>query len=103
MSFNDECPICFEENYYNFSSTLKCGHKMCSQCLVSHTLKAQELNKLIVECPFCRSIIIVIDEEYEIHQRRQLDNIIRYTFMAIIMIIIPYILFHIFIYLLQIK
>ncbi len=102
MNFVDECPICFDENYNKFSATLKCGHKICSQCLVSHTLKAQEINKINVECPLCRSVIIVIDEELEIQQRKRLDKTIRYVFILIIMLLIPYIIFHLSIYLLEI-
>lgn len=57
MTYN-ECPICFEEHYNNHSSTLKCGHKMCSQCLVSHAATSQKVFKGYIDCPLCRSVIV---------------------------------------------
>lgn len=69
----DECPICFGENYVNYASRLKCGHKLCSECLVNHAVASLNKNNLIVDCPLCRSTIITITPSQ--HRLVNIDNI----------------------------
>lgn len=56
----DECPVCFEEKYAKYASRLKCGHKLCSECLANHSISSLQKNNKVVDCPLCRSTIIDI-------------------------------------------
>ena len=54
----EECKLCFHEIV---STTLKCGHTMCSKCCIKHFRKSEN-------CPFCRAMICKKQdrkEEYE--------------------------------------
>jgi len=54
----EECKLCFHEI---ISTTLKCGHTMCSECCIKHFRKSEN-------CPFCRTMICEKEDrtdEYE--------------------------------------
>ena len=55
---NIECPICFDDSLRLRSATLKCGHTVCSKCLMVHAITAQNEKKNMVECPLCRHVIL---------------------------------------------
>jgi hypothetical protein len=58
QKINEECKLCFHEIV---STTLKCGHTMCSECCIKHFRKSEK-------CPFCRTMICEKEdrtEEYE--------------------------------------
>lgn len=65
MNNYDKCPICFNINFENYASKLKCGHILCSHCLIYHTLSAYQTRKQKIECPMCRYVILDIDNVYE--------------------------------------
>lgn len=102
MTFDIECPVCFEEDYNKYPATLKCGHTICSQCLVSHTIKSCELKKNVIECPLCRSTIVEVDEEIEFLTERKigaLNKTILLLIGLVALFIIPYYALHLIIYL----
>ena len=95
MKFDIECPVCFDDNYSNYSATLKCGHKLCSQCLVSHTIKSCEIKKNNIDCPLCRSTIVYVDEEIEVENDRRLEISNRYIYIIfglVLMFVVPYLI-----------
>jgi hypothetical protein len=58
QKINEECKLCFHEI---ISTTLKCGHTMCSECCIKHFRKSEN-------CPFCRKMICEKEDrtdEYE--------------------------------------
>ena len=57
MTFDKECPVCFEENNLE---KLDCRHSICLECIRS-IIDTQFYNKL--SCPLCRNV------SYEINNK----------------------------------
>ena len=57
MTFDKECPVCFEENNLE---KLDCKHSICLECIHS-IIDTQFYNKL--SCPLCRNV------SYEINNK----------------------------------
>ena len=57
MTFDKECPVCFEENNLE---KLDCKHSICLECIRS-IIDTQFYNKL--SCPLCRNV------SYEINNK----------------------------------
>jgi len=55
QKINEECKLCFHEIV---STTLKCGHTMCSKCCIKHFRKSEN-------CPFCRTMICKKEDRTE--------------------------------------
>ncbi len=71
QKINEECKLCFHEIV---STTLKCGHTMCSKCCIKHFRKSEN-------CPFCRTMICEKEdrtEEYDHITRSDLNTKYRY-------------------------
>ncbi len=106
----DECPVCFIEKYADHASRLKCGHKLCSECLANHAIASSQKNNQIVDCPLCRSKIVEIIprlnqvavnietlppaiNEYDYSDRNSHNNKSLYCCIAIMLLfIVPYLL-----------
>lgn len=101
MSVDEECPVCFEDNFKNRASTLKCGHTICSNCLVSHTIKSIEYKRSSIDCPLCRTVVVTIrpqDPEERVH----VVKVIRCIAICALGLFIPYVFIHIIAYLVQV-
>ncbi len=52
----DDCPICLESFGETGKSILRCGHQVCIDCIVTHTLIGASLrNTINCKCPVCRT------------------------------------------------
>jgi preprotein translocase subunit SecG len=86
---DDECPICFEDIINK--TTLKCGHRFCTNCILLYSITSFNENKLEVNCPICRSIVIVIKDELDYLEKKKtkfLDRTILITISLMILIVI---------------
>ena len=51
-----ECPVCYEDLGDTNKIILRCGHQMCSSCMITHTLR--HASSLQAKCPTCRVAIM---------------------------------------------
>jgi len=52
----DDCPICLETLGETAKVILRCGHQMCTTCMLTQTLRAAtEKNAQTCHCPVCRT------------------------------------------------
>ena len=102
MSIDEECPVCFEDNFKNRASTLKCGHIICSHCLVSHTIKSIETKKPSIDCPLCRAVVVTIRPEAP-EERIRIVKLVRYIAICTLGVVLPYVLIHFIVYLVELS
>lgn len=97
IRISDECPICLEDCYESYSSKLRCGHKMCSDCMMKHAITTHKNNKSTVDCPLCRRVILVIphieDEQEAIELRNEnIKRVLLILFVLGMLFVIPYLI-----------
>lgn len=51
-----DCPVCYEDLGDTNKIILRCGHQMCSSCMITHTLR--HASSLQAKCPTCRVAIM---------------------------------------------
>ena len=97
-----ECPICFDENYLKQSATLPCGHKICSVCVASIAVQTHSSRSSNVLCPLCRAVVVTIQQpstfhlELEDHERHPMSvtELSKIAFFLLMVMLLPPIVFH---------
>lgn len=80
----NECPICLEDNYDKYSSKLKCGHTLCSICLINYAIISSKNLKQKIECPLCRYVILDVNDNINDNVNDNVNDI--YIFKSILII-----------------
>ncbi len=98
-SSDEECPVCFGAKYAEHASKLKCGHKICSECLANHAIASTHRKNQIVECPLCRTVVINIPPKYlniqddeQISQDYQNLKIFQFCLVILLILVLPYLI-----------
>lgn len=100
----NECPVCFDDKYDSYASTLKCGHKLCSKCLAGLGITQTINQNTKVRCPICRSVIIDIknmtfDEDDDHHSEANNNVYLRISILMCLFVVVFFVTYLILLYL----